>query len=374
MRNIKTALLFFLLSIRAGVAVSQETYPVNGVADIRSGIFAFTNATIIKDAQTRLSSATLLIKEGKIIAVGTAVPIPAGATVVDCKDKFIYPSFIDIYSDYGIAAPQRQAGGFNFSAPAQLTSNTKGAYGWNQAIRAEVNGAEVFAADESKAKTLRDAGFGVVLTHQKDGISRGTGAVVSLAAKPENMTIIKEKASSHYSFSKGASTQSYPGSLMGSIALLRQTFLDAQWYKNKPITEGTNLSLQAWNNNLSLPQIFEANDKWNDIRADRVGDEFGVQFIIKGGGNEYQRLSEIAATKASFILPLNFPLAMDVDDPNEARFISLATMKHWEMAPTNPAAFEKAGIPFSITTADLRDSKQFLPNLRKAIEYGLSET
>jgi len=161
---------------------------------------------------------------------------------------------------------------------------------------------------------------------------------------------------------------------MGSIALLRQTFLDAQWYKNKPATEGTNFSLQAWNNNLALPQIFEANDKWNNLRADRIGDEFGVQFIIKGGGNEFERIAEMAATKATFILPLNFPQAMDVEDPNDARFVSLSTMKSWELAPTNPSAFEKAGIPFCITSADLKDSKQFMANLRKAIEYGLSET
>lgn len=374
MRKYKTALLFLIIGLQLNPVLSQETFPVNGVADKRIGVYAFTNARIIKDAQNILSNGTLVIREGKIIAVGTQVSIPADAAVIDCKGKYIYPSFIDIYSDYGIPVPQRQAGGFNFSAPAQFTSNAKGAYGWNQAIRSEVNGAAIFSADESKAKLLREAGFGVVLTHQKDGIARGTGVVVSLADKAENMTIIKEKASSNFSFSKGSSTQSYPGSLMGSIALLRQTFLDAQWYKNNPATEGTNLSLQAWNQNLMLPQIFDANDKWNNLRADRIGDEFAVQFIIKGGGNEYQRLSEMAATKASFILPLNFPQAMEVEDPNDTRFISLATLKQWEMAPSNPAAFEKAGINFCLTTADLRDTKQFIPNLRKAMDYGLSES
>lgn len=373
MRKFKTASLLLLFGLQVSVAISQETYPVNGVADKRTGVYAFTNATIYKDAQNSISSGTLVIKEGKIIAVGTSVNIPAEATVIDCKGKYIYPSFIDIYSDYGITAPQR-TGGFNFNAPAQLTSNTKGAYGWNQAIRSEVDAINIFSADASKAKSLREAGFGVVLTHQKDGIARGTGAVVTLADKTDNLVILKEKASSHYSFSRGTSTQNYPSSLMGSIALLRQTFLDGQWYKNKPATEGTNLSLQAWNNNLAYPLIFEANDKWNDIRADRVGDEFGVQFIMKAGGNEYQRIKEIAATKASYILPLNFPQAMDVEDPNDARFVSLATMKHWEMAPGNAAAFEKAGINFCLTTADLRDTKQFLSSLRKAIEAGLSET
>lgn len=373
MIKLKPACLLLLFGLQLSVAVSQETYPVNGVADKRTGVYAFTNATIFKDAQNSLTAATLVIREGKIVAAGTSVNIPTDATVIDCKGKYIYPSFIDIYSDYGIAVPQRVAGG-GFNQPAQLTSNTKGAYGWNQAIRSEVNAVNIFAADPSKAKSLRESGFGVVLTHQKDGIARGTGTVVTLADKSENLVIIKEKASSHYSFSRGISTQNYPGSLMGSIALLRQTFLDGQWYRNKPASEGTNLSLQAWNNNLAYPLIFEANDKWNDIRADRVGDEFGVQFIMKAGGNEYQRIREIAATKATYILPLNFPQAMDVEDPNDARFVSLAAMKHWEMAPGNPAAFEKAGINFCITTADLRDTKQFLSGLRKAIEAGLSET
>ena len=321
MRKCKTALLFLIVALRVTSAVSQETFPVNGVADKRNGTYAFINASIVKDAQTTLSNATMLVKDGKIVAVGSSVSLPADATVIDCKGKYIYPSFIDIYSDYGIALPQRQSGTFNFFAPAQLTSNAKGAYGWNQAIRSDVNGADLFTTDETKAKQLRDAGFGVVHSHQKDGIARGTGVVVSLADKAENFSIIKEKASSNFSFVKGISTQTYPGSLMGSIALLRQTFLDAQWYKNKPATEGTNLSLQAWNNNLSLPQIFDAGDKWNNLRADRIGDEFGVQFIIKAGGDEYQRMAEMAATKASFILPINFPQAMEVEDPNETSFI-----------------------------------------------------
>ena len=220
---------------------------------------------------------------------------------------------------------------------------------------------------------MRDLGFGTVLTHQKDGIARGTGVLVTLANEKENLVLIKEKASAHYSFNKGTSTQSYPSSMMGDIALLRQTYLDAQWYKSKPAKEGVNLSLQAWNDNQSLPQIFEANDKWNDLRANRIANEFGVQYIIKGGGNEYQRIDDIAATKAAFILPLNYPQAMDVEDPNDARFISLADMKNWELAPTNPAAFEKANITFCLTTADLRDIKQFTANLRKAFDYGLTE-
>jgi hypothetical protein len=66
-----------------------------------------------------------------------------------------------------------------------------------------------------------------------------------------------------------------------------------------------------------------------------------VQYIIKAGGNEYQRIKEIAGTKATYILPLNFPVAQDVEDPNDARFVALDDLKHWEMAPTNPGHLKR---------------------------------
>lgn len=354
-------------------AQAQNTFPLNGVADPRTGYYAFTHATLVKDAGTTLNNATLVIRDGRIVAVGAGMAVPAGAVEVNCQGKYIYPSFVDAYSDYGTPAVQR-APGFNFGAPAQLNTATKGAYGWNQAIKAEQNAFAVFTADEAKAKSLREAGFGTVLTHVKDGIARGTGALVVLGGEKENFALLKEKAAAHYSFNKGSSTQSYPSSMMGMIALLRQTYLDAKWYQQNPATEGKNLTLQAWIGNQGLPQVFEANDKWNALRADRIGDEAGVQYIIKGGGNEYQRIAEMKATNATFILPLSFPQAQDVEDPADARMVSVSDMKHWELAPTNPAAFEKAGIPFCLTTADLKDTKEFMANLKKALAYGLSET
>ncbi|MBS4042222.1 MAG: amidohydrolase family protein [Chitinophagaceae bacterium] len=371
----KISVLLLILFIST-TSIAQKTFPINGVADIKDGCYAFTNATIVKDANTTLQNATLIIKQGKIVQVGNNITVPSNAVIINCEGKFIYPSFIDIFSDYGIATPQRQnAGGFaNFFAAQQHTSNTKGAYGWNQAIKSETDGAKIFTADDTKAKALRDLGFGAVVSHQKDGIARGTGVMVTLAKENDNMVILKEKAAAFYSLSKGTSTQSYPSSMMGVIALLRQSFIDANWYKSNPEVEGVNLSLKSWNENLSLPQIFDASDKWNALRADKIGDEFGVQFIIKAGGNEYQRMKEIADTKASFILPLNFPAAIDVDDPNELRFVGLDDLKHWELAPTNAAAFEKNGINFCFTTADLSNVSDFHANLRKAIEHGLSES
>ncbi len=381
MRKKRSASFLFFLLLGLTPTFAQLTAPVNGVADNRQKSFAFTNAMIVKEASSKAETGTLLIKDGKITGVGK-VNIPTDAIVIDVKGKYIYPSFIDLHSDYGVAASKAAStsGGFNFNATPQISTNTKGAYGWNEAIKSFVNAGDIFTMEDKTARDLRSQGFGSVLTHQKDGIARGTGSFVTLASTNDNFVMLKEKAAANFSFSSGTSRQTYPRSMMGSIALLRQTFLDAQWYKNiktspkgLPAEEGINKSLEAWNSNLSLPLIFEANDKWNDLRADRIGDEFGYQFILKAGGNEYERMKEMKATNAAFILPLEFPKAMDVEDPNEARFVSLGDLKHWEMAPSNPAAFEKAGIKFCFTSSDLKDVKSFMTNLRKAISYGLTE-
>ena len=368
-------IFLWLTLLSTSVATNaQESFPINGVRDVRLGLYAFTNATIVQNSTSKIEKGTLLIKQGKIIAVGATVAVPAEAVVVDCNGKYIYPSFVDPFTEYGVGGTKRTAGGFNYGAPAQFISNKPGAYNWNQAIRPEINAYEIFATDESTASGYRANGFGTVFTHVKDGIARGTGAVVTLATNDAHQALLKTKAAAVYSFEKGSSTQSYPSSLMGSIALLRQTYLDAKWYQTKPATEGTNLSLEAFNATQSIPQIFAADDKWSTLRANRIGAEFGVQYILKGGDNGYQRIDELAKTKASYILGIDFPVALDVEDANDARFVALSEMKHWELAPTNPAAFEKAGINFSISAAEMKDGKQFLANLRKAIQYGLSET
>lgn len=370
---LNSVLLFIATFLFLNQTYAQATFPVNGISNPIDGAYAFTNATIVKDANTTLNNATLLIRNKKIVEVGNNVTIPKDALVIDCKGKFIYPSFIDIYADYGIPTPKRDFSGFNpFTAP-QITSNTKGAFSWNQALKPEVNGYQLFEVNDKDAQKFRESGFGTVLTHQRDGIARGTGTLVTLANQPANFVMLKSQASAQYSFNRGTSSQTYPTSIMGVIALLRQTYLDANWYKNNPPEEGKNLSLEAWNQEQNLPQIFEATDKWSSLRAYKIAQEFGVNYIIKAGGDEYQRIHEMSQTNSTFILPLDFPQGMDVEDPDDARYVSLGDLKNWEMAPTNPAAFEKEKIPFCLSSDGLKDSKTFWTNLRKAIQSGLSE-
>ncbi|GAA5027659.1 periplasmic amidohydrolase [Marivirga lumbricoides] len=346
---------------------AQDTYQVNGVKDERPGIHAFTNAVLHVDYQTVIPNATLIIEKSKITAAGDGVNIPKGAIVHDLMGKHIYPSFIELSSDLGLPDKESSRG-----AGPQLAPTTKGAYNANDAIKAYYDAASHFTVNTKDAEKLKKAGFGAVLTHSKDGLVRGTGAFVALGTEAENLEILKERASSHFSFDKGSSTQDNPSSLMGAIALIKQTYLDADWYKNQ--NKMVDLSLEAFNNNKNLTQFFDAGgDKLNILRADKLGDEFGVQYIIKGNGDEYQRLAEIKNTNATLIIPVNFPAAYDVEDPLDAINVSYESMKHWEMAPYNLKKLQDAGVEFIITSDGLKDLSKLSEMLEKAIEVGLKE-
>ena len=358
-------------ALSAHAQVVPPTFPANGPRDDRAGRVAFTHATIFPDAATRLEDATLLIENGRVVAVGRDIKLPAGTTEIDQRGRFIYPGLVDAFSGYGLPAKPR--GGRSRRQGPQFITDKDGPFGWNEALRPEVRGVEMFGGAEEPAAGLRKLGFGAVLALPQDGVLRGTGALVTLnTRRRENQTVLRPEAAAGLSFDKGSSTQNYPESLMGAIALLRQTYLDAAWQGQNPAAE-QNLSLAAVRAQRGLPQIFEVRDKLSLLRADRVGDEAGVQYIIKTAGDEYQRLAEVKATGAALIVPLNFPAAYNVEDVYDADDIPLEYLQHWELAPTNPGAVARAGIPFALTLAGLKDPAQFWPNVRKAIQHGLSE-
>jgi len=368
MKNIIKIHFLFLLSffLIANLTNAQQTFPVNGPHDDKPDYYAFTNATVFVDAQTKLINAMLIVKDGKVENVGVGIAMPKDAKVIDVKGRFIYPSFIDLYSNYGINwNNDLQARG------QQFLSNKKGAYSWNEAIRAELNAADYFSYDEKKSKQYLEAGFGATLSGVQDGICRGSAALVLLGSGKENELLLNARAAASMSFNKGTSSQDYPGSMMGTIALIRQTYYDAKWYKTQ--NKESNLSLEAFLALQSLPQIFEVENKLSVLRANKIANEFASQYIIKGAGDEYQRLNEITATKSPLIIPINFPKPNDVDDPYDANYISLADLKHWELAPANPRFVSQAGIEFALTSSGCSDANEFLKNLRKAISYGLPE-
>ncbi len=355
---------------------AQETFPVNGVVNKQLVRTALEHATVHVSATETLEDATVVFYQGRIESVGLSATVQIDGPVIrhDLQGLHVYPAFVDVHSEYAMPEAQREGR----SRGPQDLSDKKGAYGWNEAIRPETRAADVFdpTAAESTREGYLKGGFGAVVSHVQDGIVRGTGALVALSDDPRR-ALLEPDASAHFSFRKGTSSQDYPRSLMGSTALLKQTFFDADWYADASrLNERleTNLSLEAFNEARALPSFFDAGGWEDGLRASIVADAVDHDFILVTGNNAYQRLDELKAIGAPVVLSLDYPQAYDVSDPYTSRLVGLDELKHWELAPTNAARLHAVGIEFAIT-ADGLDSPA---GIRKAVwtsmRHGLPES
>ena len=366
----KNLLLFFLLVLLPKVH-AQDYFPNNETVQNRNQNFtAFTNATIYVTPNQIIKKGTLLIQNGKVVTVGTTVSIPKNTIVVDLEGKTIYPSFIDLYTSFGIEKPKSSGP----MSRGQLYDTKRAGYYWNENIRSEVNAYESFKYDSAKAEEFLKAGFGVVGTHVQDGIARGTGTLVALNNFDASKRLVSNKITNHFAFTRSALTaQAYPSSLMGMMALIRQMYYDMDWYK-KGNSETKDQSLEAMIANQNLVQLFTTEDKLNSLRASKIAKEFGLNYLMKGSGNEFERIEEIKNTNSKFIIPINFPEAYDVSDPNQANQMELKDFRFWNQAPSNLKVLADNGVVFSLTTDNLKKMDNFKTNLLKAIQYGFDTT
>lgn len=330
---------------------------MNGPVKSNEPIHAFINATLHPSGNERVENAIMLVSGERILYVGKRKELPKQAIVHDLKGKHIWPGIVEPYATEGFAKRQKAKG------------ERPGAHFWNDAIHASFNAADHFTIDEKAMEAWRKMGVTSIVTHRNDGIIRGTGIAVHTAGRNAQKDIIDTESSLHFSFNKGSSTESYPNSLMGSIALLRQTFLDASWYASFGNTEQSDIELEALNQRKALPFVFETDDVDDLYRVDMLAKELDHNFIIKGTGYEYLRGSIPA--EHSLLIPVTYPDAYDVSDPFDALEVKLTDMQHWENASGNAANLAERETRFAFTSDGLKKKKEYLSRVRKAVEAGL---
>ncbi|OIQ48265.1 MAG: amidohydrolase [Gammaproteobacteria bacterium MedPE] len=366
-------------AIIAGLAsqsvLADQTSPVLGMHHKTPDLMAFTNATIYTSPNVKLTNATLVIENGHIKSVSKNGKLPKGASVVDAKGLTIYPGFIDVYSEYGI----------DFSYPSSKTRGPVyridriGGNAANGAIHAQMNWSDHFAPDQKAAQKYLKNGFTAVQTAKHDGILQGRGVTVSLADGIANELVYNANAQHFASFNKGSSAQNYPSSLMGSIALLRQTFSDANWYQKsqgKSVTfAGDNIeynaALQAISNIEKQGVFFSSQSEQSLLRAAKLLKNFDIKATFLGSGFEYARLDEIGQLNANLVMPLTFAEKPTLGT-TQGHDISLADLRHWERNPGNLATLEDSKLTLAITSHGTKGN-DFLTNLRTAVKHGLSE-
>ena len=354
---------FFVLS-------QKEYFPTNsGVKVVNEPYKAFVNATIVVNSEKTIENGTLIFRDGKIIDVGIGIKIPKNSIVIDKKDKFVYPSFIETTSSMSVKEAKRLA----YSTRSAMYGPTREGFYWNDHILSDYRAYLDYKYDTNKAKELRASGFGVVNTHRANGIHSGTGILLALSdSSNENQRVLSNNSTEFYSFTRNSlSNQSYPTSIMGSMALIRQFFHDLEWY-SKGQAKNKDYAIEAAIKNTSMPKIWNSGSNLNFLRALKISKELEIPFAVVGSGLEYMDLKAIRQYKNKLIIPVNFPAAYDVSDPDLTKKISLGSLREWNQAPSNLYMLEKNDIQFSVTSSGLKKKSELLPNLRKAIRRGLS--
>ena len=361
--------LILLSIIFSSGLYSQDYFIVNdGVKTKNYEYNVFINANIYS-SDGIINNASLVVKDGKIQEIGQNLSYPDNSIIHDLNGQYIYPSFVEIHSSLGVKKPQRSS----FARSSQYEPKRNGYY-WNDHILSDYNSFNDYKYDQREAKSLRDIGFGVVNSHNSDGVHRGTSFTIGLIDdQNESYRVISEKTAEHFSFTRSLkSNQSYPSSTMGAIALIRQLYYDTEWY-SQGNSETKDLAIEALMENKELPKLFDANDKLNVYRAAKLSSEFDLNFIIKGSGKEYENVRELKQFDNTLIIPVNFPKAFNVSNSQLNEKLNINQLRYWSQAPANLSILEKNGINFTITSSDLKNKRDFLENIRKAIKFGLTE-
>ena len=156
---------------------------------------AFTNATIHLNPTTVLTDATLLEQNGRIVAVGqnlTLLKTPGYTINLEL-----------IFTHHLLNSTANCQNGKKIAIGAKRSLGYRDGYYWNDHIISDYNSLADYSYDKTKAKSMRNAGFGVVNTHRANGIHRGTSLLLALSDQLlDRERFINTEAVEHFSFKR----------------------------------------------------------------------------------------------------------------------------------------------------------------------------
>ncbi len=347
--------------------------------------YAIRGARIVTSAGAPIASGTVVIRDGRIEAVGADVAVPADAWVIDGAGLTVYPGLIDLGTAAGLDVPK--------IAPPQDPQTTEEVERWKRTVilRSNLKAADYVKTDAAALHAFAAAGVTTVLARPEGAGITGQSALLNVVPPPDRpqiggvedvrsgLLVVRDRVALHVALER-ASGGGYPVSLLGMIAFVRQTFLDAQHYQLARAADAAALTgprpeydaaLEALAPALGRrePVVFEAGLNREIVRALDMAAALDLDPVIAGGLEADQLAPEIKARGARVIYSLDYPtrpasLAPDADEP-------LRVLRERAHAQAAPAALAKAGVTFGFESAGLKEPAAFLKNARRAVAAGL---
>jgi len=366
-----------LLPLLAG-AVLQQAPGTEGYVDT----IAVVGARIEVGDGRVIERGNVVVRDGRIQAVGADAPVPRFARVIDGKGLTVYPGFIDAYANSFLTIPEPQPDqdtppNASEDAPAYMRpANRRG-------VRPELEAGQYFAPTLAGLLPERRAGFTHFIVSPTGGIMNGRASLVELSGVPRRDSVLRPEIGVSFGFRSAGG--GYPGSLLGVFAQMRQALLDAQWYQSLPANEirPDDATLRSLGPVIQrrLPVFFEAETDNEVERALRMSQEFNFPVVLVGvleGFRIANRLREVpviasldfgAEPRARTPRAEGTPPNTGDDQPEPVRTEREGRFRE---RLANLGQLEKAGVRFALTGRGLRERADFFRNLKRAVDAGLS--
>ena len=351
------------------IAEAQQTAPQAGLRENPSRVHALENARIYVRPDLVIDKGVVVVRDGLIVAAGASADVPPDARRWDYSGMTIYPGLIEMFTQAGLSVTDGD--------------ETTGSTYWNPSVRPERSAADAYRISEAEIARLRQSGFTAAMIVADRGVFAGSSAAVNLGSGTPNENLLRRDVFQHVRMKRNRN-RTYPASMMGVVALMRQTILDAQWYRDAHAAYATNPRQDRPEDNDALAALdgviargqavlMSVDDDHTFLRSARLAEEFGLRFLVRGSGHEYRMLDAVREAGAPVILPLDFPRSEDlsVSTPEDAVDVTLEELRHWDLAPGNPGQLQRAGIPIALSSTRLGKSSDFHDRVREAIEHGL---
>jgi len=351
---IKLALLICICVVCGPTVLGQQIgnpTTQQGVLPPR-GVFAIRNARIVTVSGPDIENGTVVIRDGKIEAVGAAVNVPANAQTIDGRGLSVYPGMIDAGTNMGLVeVPQGANGTVDLSEVGDFNPNAKAIIAVNP--------------HSAHIAVTRVEGVTNTVTAPTGGLISGQAALINLlGTAPKEMAVIAQAALViNYPRIAGGGGggfggfQQQPANLSETLEAnarqleqIRKLLRDAEAYGRSQDAYAKDRSLPRPDQNLVLeslvpyvrgehPVMFRAEREAEIRGAIRFAEEMKLKPIILGGNDAWKVASLLKEKNVPVIVTGVLSLPVREDDAYDALY-------------ENAAKLQQAGVLFAISTGD----------------------
>lgn len=338
-----------------------------------SPTYAIINCKIIPVTSPPIENGVIIVRDGIIESLGPQekIVIPEDAEIIKADGLFAYPGLIDAHTKLFFEAPKAE--------PQQQGATAAQSQEKDWAKQVNLIAFKFLKPKKTAAESYHKVGITTVLVAPEKEIYAGQSVLLNINGEKIEPMVIQNLVALHLNFVTARGT--YPSSLMGTMAFLRQSFLDTQYYsslKSQFTKTSRGLKRPEYNSFLEglLPYIvqkkpvfFNCANQEDIKRALRLTQEFKLNGFITGA-NEAWRVAELLKkVKAPLLVSLNF----------KPPFTSIYVAKgeeskkkaEEEIYPANAANLHKQGVKFAFTSHGVNKATDIPKNIQKAIKAGL---